>query len=76
MLDGFTNDCCRSSDGVHDVPLGEIAEGYECFDIFAVEKNDTNFSTFCVRMSAVAEALVIAVERISVAVLSQKSVKI
>ena len=44
MLDGFTNDCCRSSDGVHDVPLGEIAEGYECFDIFAVEKNDTNFS--------------------------------
>ncbi len=44
VLDGFTNDCCRSSDGVHDVPLGEIAEGYECFDIFAVEKNDTNFS--------------------------------
>ncbi len=44
VFNGFTNDC-NMSDGVNcDVPLGEIANGFDGFDIFAVKKENTDFS--------------------------------
>ncbi|MDE6356522.1 MAG: SGNH/GDSL hydrolase family protein [Clostridia bacterium] len=44
IFDGFTNDCCQEERGECDVPLGEVEEGFENFDIFSVEKENTNFS--------------------------------
>lgn len=44
IFNGFTNDC-NMTDGVNcDVPLGDITEGYENFDIFAVQKEGSTFS--------------------------------
>ncbi len=41
IFDGFTNDCYRT-DGVNfDVPLGDITQGFDNFDIFKVEKTFT-----------------------------------
>ncbi|MDE6585556.1 MAG: SGNH/GDSL hydrolase family protein [Clostridia bacterium] len=44
VFDGFTNDCCKTDGVNYDVPLGEISEGFEGFDIFAVQKENTTFS--------------------------------
>lgn len=44
VFDGFTNDCYKT-DGVKcDVPLGEMTAGFDGFDIFAVEKENSAFS--------------------------------
>lgn len=44
VFDGFTNDCYKT-DGVNcDVPLGDIADGFDGFDIFKVKKENTTFS--------------------------------
>lgn len=44
IFDGFTNDCYKT-DGINcDVPLGEISDGFDGFDIFAVKKEGTTFS--------------------------------
>lgn len=44
VFDGFTNDC-NMTDGVHaDVPLGEITEGFEGFDINNIDKEKATFS--------------------------------
>lgn len=44
VFDGFTNDCNMTDGKTCDVPLGEILEGKEGFDIFAVEKENTTFT--------------------------------
>ena len=45
VFDGFTNDCHTTLTGYDcDVPLGEISNGFEGFDIFKVSKENTNFS--------------------------------
>lgn len=45
IFDGFTNDCNLSGgSSVPDVPLGEMTEGFDGFDIFAVKKENTQFS--------------------------------
>lgn len=44
VFDGFTNDCYKTDGVNYDVPLGEISEGFEGFDIFSVEKENTTFS--------------------------------
>lgn len=44
VFDGFTNDCCTDEMGACNVPLGEIAEGFDGFDIFKVLKESTTFS--------------------------------
>lgn len=44
LFDGFTNDCCMDGNGNCDVPLGDIAEGFEGFDILSLDKENTTFS--------------------------------
>lgn len=45
IFDGFTNDChTNPPESECDVPLGEMSEGFEGFDIFAVSKDNTTFS--------------------------------
>jgi lysophospholipase L1-like esterase len=45
IFNGFTNDCNISEGATQpDVPLGEISSGYQGFDIFKVEKQNTRFS--------------------------------
>lgn len=41
VFDGFTNDCFKTDEVNFDVPLGEVTQGYDNFDIFKVEKNFT-----------------------------------
>lgn len=44
VFDGFTNDCNMTDGRNCDVPLGEITDGYEKFDIFAVKEERTTFT--------------------------------
>ena len=44
IFNGFTNDCCQEERGDCDVPLGEIDEGFEKFDIFSLSDKNTTFS--------------------------------
>lgn len=45
IFDGFTNDCHQQvAGGACDVPLGEVASGFDPVDIFEVQKENTNFS--------------------------------
>ena len=44
VFNGFTNDCNMSNGKTCDVPLGDISEGFENFDIFAVQKEGSTFS--------------------------------
>jgi len=44
IFDGFTNDCYKTDGVNYDVPLGEITDGFDNFDIFAVSKRNTTFS--------------------------------
>ena len=44
VFDGFTNDCYKTDGINYDVPLGDLSQGFEGFDIFAVEKENTTFS--------------------------------
>ncbi len=44
VFDGFTNDCNMTDGKTCDVPLGDISEGFEDFDIFAVKKEGSTFS--------------------------------
>lgn len=44
IFNGFTNDCCQEEHGDCDVPLGEVEEGFENFDIFELSEKNTNFS--------------------------------
>lgn len=45
VFDGFTNDCNISEGATApDVPLGEITDGYAGFDIFALQKENSQFS--------------------------------
>lgn len=47
VFDGFTNDC-NKTDGInYDVPLGEISEGFEGFDVFAIKKDETANFSYC-----------------------------
>ncbi len=41
VFDGFTNDCYKTDGKNFDVPIGEITQGYDDFDIFKVQKNFT-----------------------------------
>lgn len=44
VFDGFTNDCYKTDGANYDVPLGEISNGFESFDIFSVSPQNTTFS--------------------------------
>ena len=44
VFNGFTNDCNKTDGKTCDVPLGEMTEGYESFDIFAVQQEGSTFS--------------------------------
>lgn len=44
VFNGFTNDCNMTDGKTCDVPLGEMTEGYENFDVFAVKKEGSTFS--------------------------------
>lgn len=44
VFDGFTNDCNQTDGVTADVPLGDIAQGCENFDIFAVQRQGSTFS--------------------------------
>lgn len=44
VFDGFTNDCYKTDGLNYDVPLGDVGEGYEGYDIFSVSKENTEFS--------------------------------
>ncbi len=44
IFDGFTNDCYKTDGVNYDVPLGEMSDGFDNFDIFAVSKQNTTFS--------------------------------
>ena len=44
VFNGFTNDCDMNNGKTCDVPLGDMSEGFENFDIFAVQKEGSTFS--------------------------------
>lgn len=44
VFNGFTNDCDMGNGKTCDVPLGELTEGFDNFDIFAVQKEGSTFS--------------------------------
>ena len=44
VFDGFTNDCNMTDGKVCDVPLGEVTEGFESFDIFSVRTENSTFT--------------------------------
>lgn len=44
IFDGFTNDCNMTDGATCDVPLGEIKDGFDGFDIFAVKEEGSEFS--------------------------------
>lgn len=46
VFDGFTNDCNISEGATEpDVPLGEIPAGYDCPDVYALEREGSEFSS-------------------------------
>ena len=44
VFNGFTNDCNMGNGKTCDVPLGELTEGFDNFDIFSVQKEGSTFS--------------------------------
>ena len=44
VFDGFTNDCNMTDGKNCDVSLGEISEGFDDFNIFAIAKENSTFS--------------------------------
>lgn len=44
VFDGFVNDCYKTDGINYDVPLGETSGGFDGFDIFALQKENTTFS--------------------------------
>lgn len=54
VFDGFTNDC-NKMDGIHyNVPLGEMTEGFDGFDVFAIKKDGDATFSYCFECIAAA----------------------